>query len=287
MKLSLKIAKILQRLSRGESIPNHLAKAKLIDDLVSEHILYRKGKHKKSLELISQTSLENYLANQLQINDLNNYIFALEDEDSSRAYFVKITTDSKHSKERAFKGFLVNSYEQIMAELNHESIKINPVKGSFVFIYDYETFKIPNDITVVGVENAKNFSQIHTQKHLFKNIKPLFISRYPQNQNKDFIQWMNSVPNQYLHFGDFDKAGIGIYMNEYKKHLLDQASFFVPETIISDLKSHGNRTRFDVQRINFDIDDIQEEKLLELIKLIEVEKKGLDQEFYIDSDFKN
>lgn len=281
MKLTLKTAKVLVRLINGETIPNSLAKHKLIDDLVSENILFRKGKHKKSLELVDKLGLQTYLTNQLQINDLNNYISALESENSTRSEFVKITTDSKKSKERAFKGFLVNSYNSIKAELNNETIIINPNKGSFVFVYDYESFKVPKEITIVGVENTKNFSQIHEQKYLFENINPLFISRYPQNQNKDFIKWMKSIPNNYLHFGDFDTAGIGIYLNEYKKHLQGKASFFIPENIKSNLRDNGNRERFDIQKMNFDIDKIQESKILELIKLIEKEKKGLDQEFYI------
>jgi hypothetical protein len=45
---------------------------------------------------------------------LNKYfcssIYALENKDASRSEFVKIARDSKKSKERAFKGFLVNSY---------------------------------------------------------------------------------------------------------------------------------------------------------------------------------
>jgi hypothetical protein len=284
MELTLKIAKVLVQLINGESIPNSLAKSRLIDLLVSENILYRKGKHKKSLELINENDLHTYLANQLQINDLKNYISALEDENSTRAELTKITTDSKKSKERAFKGFLVNSYSFIKATLNNETIIINPSKGSFVFIYDYESFKIPECITVVGVENAKNFSEIQKQKDLFKNINPLFVSRYPQNQNKDFIRWMNSIPNNYLHFGDFDIAGIGIYLNEYKKHLLGKATLFVPKNIKRDVRNNGNRKRFDKQKINFKIDNIQESKVLELIKIIKLEKKGLDQEYYIETD---
>lgn len=281
MKLTLKIAKVLVQLINGESIPNHSAKSRLIDNLISENIITRKGKHKKSLELINKEDLHTYLANQLQVNGLNKYILALENENSTRAEFVKITTDSKKSKERAFKGFLVNSYNSIKAELNNEPIVINPAKGSFVFIYDYESFKVPKKITIVGVENAKNFSQIQKQKYLFKDIIPLFISRYPQNQNKDFIKWMKSIPNNYLHFGDFDIAGIGIYLNEYKKHLFDKAKFFIPENINSDLRENGNRERFNKQKINFKIDKIQESKILDLIELIKTEKKGLDQEYYI------
>jgi len=281
MKLTLKIANLLERLIEGEAIPYSTAKSKLIDVLVAEHILFKKGKHRKTLELVNEKALHLYLANQLQIQNLQDYISALENKHSTRAEFVKVTTDSKHSKERAFKGFLVNSYNEIQAELNDEKIIIHPNLGSFTFIYDYETFKIPKEITVVGVENAKNFRQIQEQNYLFKNITPLFISRYPQNQNKDFIKWMTSIPNKYLHFGDFDLAGIGIYLNEYKRHLSEKAGFFIPPNIKDDIRKNGNRKRFNIQKQNFKIEEIQEPDLLDLIAIINTEKKGLDQEYFI------
>ena len=274
MKLTLKIANLLERLIEGEAIPYSTAKSKLIDVLVAEHILFKKGKHRKTLELVNEKALHLYLANQLQIQNLQDYISALENKHSTRAEFVKVTTDSKHSKERAFKGFLVNSYNEIQAELNDEKIIIHPNLGSF-------TFKIPKEITVVGVENAKNFRQIQEQNYLFKNITPLFISRYPQNQNKDFIKWMTSIPNKYLHFGDFDLAGIGIYLNEYKRHLSEKAGFFIPPNIKDDIRKNGNRKRFNIQKQNFKIEEIQEPDLLDLIAIINTEKKGLDQEYFI------
>lgn len=281
MKLSLKIAEILQQLTAGETISDSLAKSALMENLITENIVFRKGKHRKTLQLLSAENLSIYLHNQLQINNLDNYILALKDENASRQDFVKITTDSKNSKERVFKGFLVNCYEPISAELNSKALTLHPADGSFVFIYDFETFKIPLDVTIVGVENAKNFREIQKQKYLFAHIKPLFISRYPQNQSKDFIKWMISIPNKYLHFGDFDRAGIGIYNNEYKNHLNDKATFFIPSTVALDLRNYGNRLRYTIQKINFDTESITEPELVALVHLIDLEQKGLDQEFYI------
>jgi len=282
MKLSLKIAKALMRLKNGEVLTGSSAKSKLIDELIAEKIILQKGKHHKTLQLYNEEFLDNYLSNQLQIFDLEEYILALENSNTSRSEFVKISSDSKKSKERVFKGFLVNSYIPIKARLNGNTFMINPVNGSFVFIYDFETFKIKENITVVGVENSENFRYIEKQSYLFKNIKPLFISRYPQNQNKDFIKWMKSIPNNYLHFGDFDLAGIGIYLNEYKKHLGKRAKFFIPYDINETIKK-GSQKRYDIQKLNFKTNEIEENELLKLVKLIHKEKKGLDQEYYIKS----
>ena len=92
---------------------------------------------------------------------------------------------------------------------------------------------------------------------------------------------MKSIPNNYLHFGDFDIAGIGIYLNEYKKHLSKKASFFIPENIKNDIREKGNRKRYDEQKINFNINSIEEASLLDLVQIINTENKGLDQEYFI------
>src|SRR5690606_17515230 len=135
------------------------------------------------------------------------------------------------------------------------------IDGTFKFIYEYEKFILSPDITIVGIENPSNFRHIDKQKYLFSDIKPLFVSRYPQNQSKDLIKWLQSIPNNYLHFGDFDFAGIGIYLNEFKKHLAEKASFFVPDNIEELLKESGNKKRYDEQKINFDTKTISETKL--------------------------
>ncbi|SFV87266.1 FIG00898752: hypothetical protein [hydrothermal vent metagenome] len=250
--------------------------------MVAENILWKKGKHHQTYHLRDKGQLKVYLSNQLQINDLNLFIEASEDDNASRAEFVKITTDSKKSKERAFKGFLVNSYTPLKAELNAQKFVINPMDGSFVFVYDFETFKIAEDITIVGVENSRNFRHIREQAYLFKGINPLFVSRYPQNQNKDFIKWLTLIPNNYLHFGDFDMAGIRIYMTEYKKHLPERVKFFIPKDIEMTIEDHGSRERYDNQKFILDKSRIKEKQLLDLIKIIHSKKKGLDQEYYIN-----
>jgi hypothetical protein len=282
MKLTLKIAKTLRRLVNGGIVTSSSAKSALIDELVAENILWEKGKHHKSIQLRDEKALITYLSNQLQINDLERYISALENKNTSRGEFVQITTDSKNSKERAFKGFLINSLHSIEAKLGNQNFIINPVIGSFIFIYDFEIFKIDKNITIVGIENSRNFRHIQEQAYLFKDINPIFISRYPQNQNKDFIKWLKSVPNNYLHFGDFDIAGIGIYLNEYKKHLTNnRCQFFIPNNIETLIMENGNRERFDKQKMNFDLNTVKEKKLFDLVRVINEKQRGLDQEYYI------
>ncbi len=281
MKVPVHIAEKILRLSQGESIPSSLVKHSLIDDLVLEGIIERKGRIQKALLVVDNKALLTYLQNKCSINDLQQYIQVSKKKEVTRAELVATTSDSKHTGVRSFKGFLVNCYSPIQAMLGGKQITLNPVAGTFQFIYDYEKFTISSDITIVGIENPSNFREIDKQKYLFSNIKPLFVSRYPQNQSKDLINWLQSIPNNYLHFGDFDFSGIGIYLNEFKKHLENKASFLVLDNIDELLKEFGNKKRYDEQKINFDIKTISEAKLLKLIDAIHKWKKGLDQEILI------
>src|SRR5690606_25840989 len=133
------------------------------------------------------------------------------------------------------------------------------------------------------IENPENFRYIEKQKRLFSHMKPFFVSRYPQNQSSDLMKWLQSIPNPYLHFGDFDFAGIGIYLNEYKKHLKGKASFFVPDEIEPLVIKYGNRKAYNVQKQTFNPNSITEEKLIKLIITIHKHRKGLEQEVLIEN----
>lgn len=282
MKVPVHIAEKLLQLSQGESIPSSLAKHSLIDDLVLEGIIERKGRIQKSLLLSDNKALHTYLQNNCSINDLQQYIYVSKKEEVTRSELVAATFNSKHTGVRSFKGFLVNCYSPIQATLGEKEITLNPVHGTFQFIYDFEKFTFSPHITIVGIENPSNFRHIDKQKYLFADIKPLFVSRYPQSQSKDLIKWLQSIPNNYLHFGDFDFAGIGIYLHEFKKHLSDRTTFFVPENIDKLIADFGNKKRYDEQKINFEVKSIREAKLLQLINTIHKYRKGLDQEILIN-----
>jgi len=281
MKIPLYIAEKLLLLSRGKRIPDSSARHTLIDELVLEGILDRKGRIKKTIQLQDINSLNIYLQNHYGISDLDLYIQVNKKEDLIRADLVLVSSDSKLKIIRTFKGFIVNCYSHIQTTLNDEILIIQPREGTFNFIYDFEKIIPSKEITIVGIENPENFRHIDKQKYLFNDIKPLFVSRYPQNQSKDLIKWLQSIPNNYLHFGDFDFAGIGIYLNEFKKYLSDRTTFFVPENIDKLIADFGNKKRYNEQKINFDTNNIKEDNLLKLIASIHKHKKGLDQEILI------
>ena len=286
MKIPISIAEKLMLLRNGEKIPASKIRHSLINEMLDNGILRKQiqGRNKSLVYCLEHQPMNDYLQNHYGISDLQNYINTLQNNALTRSDAVAVSSNSKLKKIRTFKGFLINCYIPIQATINGKSITLNPAEGIFQFIYDFDSFTIPQDITIIGVENPENFRHVEKQKYLFDNMETLFVSRYPQNQSKDLIKWLQSIPNKYLHFGDFDLEGIRIYLSEYKKYLGDKASFFVPENIENLFIMHGNKDLYDKQKSKFDTKSINETDLLRLIEIIQKYKKGLEQEIFIDDN---
>ncbi|CAK7052766.1 MAG: hypothetical protein PETM_02222 [Petrimonas sp.] len=281
MKLPLSVAERLRLMRKGDKIPSSKMKHPVINAMIENGTLHKQviGRRKALLYITSTERLEDYLRNHLGINDLDLYIEGLKQDDLTRAAAINIASDSKLKTIRTFKGFLINCYDPIECLLKKEYILLQPQDGMLLFIYDFEEFTPPADVTIVGIENPENFRYIQKQRYLFLDIKPLFVSRYPQSH--DLIKWLQMIPNRYIHFGDLDYAGLNIYINEFKKYLKNRATFFLPPGYEELLSEKGNRKNYDKQTILFDKAEIEEENVLRLISVIEKEKKGLEQEIFI------
>lgn len=281
MKLPLSIADKLILMLNGEKIPYSQLKHGVVDSMIDNGILNVQliGRSKKLIYISRIDLLAPYLFNHFGILNLENYIIGFRKADLTRAEAVEIASNSKLKSIRTFKGFLINCFQPVQCFLNDQPITIDPQEGTFTFIYDFENFLPSPDVTIVGIENPENFRQIPKQKYLFGHIHPLFVSRYPQN--KDLVKWLETIPNDYLHFGDFDIAGLNIYYNEYKKYLQDRASFFLPANIEKLLAENGNRDNYINQDLQFDIHLVEEENVFILLRLIEKYRKGLEQEIFI------
>ena len=281
MMLPLAIAKQLQLLAQGEQLPASKLKNNVTTELIAEGIISERiaGLTKRTLFITDVAAFNNYLHNRWAIDRLEDYIATLQNADATRAGLVQVSSDSKVLARRTFKGFLVNAYMPIEATLNDDHITVCPSPGTFQFIYDFEHFVPAADVVIVGVENAENFAFAEKQRYLFQDTQTLFVSRYPQGQSRDLIKWLQSVPNHFLYIGDFDFAGINIYLQEYKRHLGERATFFIPDNIEALLEKYGNKALYDQQQLNNAV--IVEDKLLHLITLIHKYKKGLEQEILL------
>lgn len=272
------ISATIQALISGEQVAGSKLSSKLIDELMAEGLLL----------VVPHGSRKSYCARDIEA--LKRYFI---DKDESYRMFDVTTADSRASMAaetgnskllsvRSCPGFPVNSYETIECLLNGGPLVVNPPAGSFVFIDDWKQFAIPENVFVVGIENMENFRMIRQQRTLFESelgVKPLlFVSRYPQST--DLRQWLQTIPNRYIHFGDFDLAGINIFLTEFQKYLGDRASFLIPSDIEQRL-SQGSSVRYDAQYGKFHALHCSDKNLQSLIELINKYRRCYDQEGYI------
>ena len=259
------ISASIQALIAGEQVAGSRISRKMLEELMDEGLL----------SVVTRGSRKSYRARDIEalkrflIDKDESYRMLDINASDSRASMAAETGNSKLVKVRSCPGFPVNTFEPITCKLNAIDIVINPVEGSFLFITDWKVFSIPEDVVVVGVENMENFRMIRQQRALFESEigkhRFLFVSRYPQSTD----------------FGDFDLAGIHIFLTEFHQYLGDRSSFFIPSDIEKRL-AKGSNARYNEQyemyhKLHCDINKIQN-----LIDLINKYHRGYDQEGYIE-----
>jgi len=275
MTLTAAQIKKFMRLERGEAIPSSQMKGEWMEEMMREGILMSiSHKSRVSYRAKSLPALKQFIADRYQITDLGKALAIMESDEATRSEQVKISGDSKFKRQRTMKGFLVTSLQPIEASLNDHQLTICPPEGSFVYIYDYEHFRVADDVLIVGVENSENFRFIARQEYLFPKRKILFVSRYPVSG--DFPKWLASVKNEYLHFGDFDLAGVHIFLSEIYKVVGTRTSFFVPDNI-ENLLQKGSSERYEKQ-LRYSNMQLPDDSLKHLVALIHKYRKGYDQE---------
>ncbi|PHR53975.1 MAG: hypothetical protein COA44_14785 [Arcobacter sp.] len=280
MKLSLSLAKKLLILVQDKSINNSEFKnASKLQELIEFGIVELRVKGQKTkIGLLSQDKLQKYLKHHFGINDLQSYIDEGLNPNRSRASIASQSNDTKSFKTQVQGGFYMSSYEPIEILVNEEKITLLTPDMTSMFIHKRAKIKIPNDVLIVGVENFENLNSICKQKHLFKDPrKKMFIYR-----NKYLNDLLSKSFNDYLHFGDFDLAGINIFLNEIIPRLAhERHTFYIPENI-EELLGYGNADDYFTQNKKYPNLKTKLKYLQDLINLIHKKKRSLHQEYLIN-----
>ena len=285
MKITSSLIDKLIRLRSGESLPSSALRGEWVEELLSDGVLISRSHGSRSCIIAaSPDTLEQSL---MHINERLGHLDKMKetlDAEVTRSEQVAETGNSKLVTARSCPGFPVNSYEPITCSLSGKELVVNPQEGTFIFITDWHYFAIPEDVTVVNIENMENFRLIRRQQALFSSALPgkrlLFVSRYPQSS--DLRTWLQTIPNQYVHFGDFDLAGIHIFLTEFQKHLGTRASFLIPQDIEQRIK-HGSAERYNDQYPKFCHLTSNLPPLQQLIYMLHKYHRCYDQEGYIEN----
>lgn len=283
MKITASLIGKLIRLRNGESIPASQLRGEWVSELERDGVIVSTSHGSRRVLFAPQPEafLQALSAFDERLSDLDLMRDTLQTGETSRSVQASATGNSKLIAVRSCPGFPINTYEPIVCLLNGREMIVNPQEGSFMFISDWQSFSIPQDVVVVGIENMENFRLIRRQRELFESQvgnRLLFVSRYPQST--DLRDWLKTIPNRYVHFGDFDLAGIHIFLTEFYPYLLSRASFLIP-TDIEERLCIGSMERYNAQLSKFRHLHCELPALQSLIDLINKYHRCYDQEGYI------
>ena len=146
----------IQRLLAGEEIGFSSLSGPVFRELIDKEyiVLDRTGKRKMIAVVKNAEYLMKVLRQKWQINDIQEYIAYLDKEEKDRTDVQKMLGGTKEEKTSTFQGFLVNSLETVSYTLNGQKGSLPLIKGSYMFVSDYDTFQIDSDITIMYVYYA-------------------------------------------------------------------------------------------------------------------------------------
>lgn len=186
---------------------------------------------------------------------------------TTRSELIKANTHTKKLKISPQNGLYVNGNSTI------SDIQLPLFENSALFLKELP--KIAEDITLVGVENYENLIYFLNSLNLFNDKQILFIYR-----NKAMMELFRNIPNKKLYFGDFDLAGIDIYLHQIKP-LNTNIEFVIPKDLDILIKDFGDNHLYKKQLSkykNLKSDDL---KIQTIIDTIHKYQKGLEQEYFL------
>lgn len=281
LRLGKRTALGILNLSRGEVLnASAFGNRRLLQKMVEDRVLARTvtGRNRSKISCPNPVALRNYLRLQLGIADLETYLELLDQPERDGEASLKATTSTKTLRTGSLQGFFIKAFG---TKLRVGETALNALPdGVEYFVSNFQSLEISSEALVVGVENPECFTKAERLLHLFSRKELVFVLRYHSNR---LIQWLEKIENPYLHFGDFDPAGIAIYCNEYLARLGERrCRFFVPKQIEMLLELEGSAELFDQQAHLWPPkQDVVQSDLQGLVQLISRTGKGAEQELLL------
>ncbi|MDF1883603.1 hypothetical protein JHD49_06600 [Sulfurimonas sp. SAG-AH-194-C21] len=230
------------------------------------------------VELVNAEAIFNFLKNNnyniSSIEDIDSYIQEIFETKSARDTIQKWHNSSKTKESKSLEGLYVSSLEKIDIKLDEKIVSIIPNNGLGYFLFYTQKVELFESTIILGVENYQVvwFAQKYKQFFDTKNILFVVINPY-------MLEWISSLENEYIHFGDYDLAGINIYLNKIVPRLQKSKkySMFIPPNIDTLIKEHGDCELYEKQK-QYQSLYTKDEQINSLISSINHYKKSIEQE---------
>ena len=238
----------------------------------------RRRKTRKYLDLIKEENLFLFLKNHgyniTSKEEIDSYIEDIFDNKPSRDIIQHHHNNSKAKISKSMHGLYMSSLQSIDVRLNGKQLSILPNDGLGYFFFHTERVELSAETIVVGVENYQVVWFAKRYEKFFLDPNILFVVTTPY-----MLEWISTLENEYIHFGDYDLAGINIYLNKVLPRLSrsKKYSMFIPQNIEQLIEKYGDSKLYEDQKQykNLLSNDSEINKLIGIISKF---KKGIEQE---------
>jgi len=171
-------------------------------------------------------------------------------------------------------GLYLSSSQKLDVVLDGNTINILPNDGLGYFFFHTQKVEVSKNTVIVGVENYQVVWFAKRYEKFFYKPNILFVVTTPY-----MLEWISTLENEYIHFGDYDLAGVNIYLNKVLPRLLKSKkySMFIPKNIEQLIKKYGNSELYKNQKQYKNL-RTGDEEITSLIEIITRLKKGFEQE---------
>jgi DNA-binding transcriptional regulator/RsmH inhibitor MraZ len=208
------------------------------------------------------------------VEEIESYIEEIFEKTPSRDEVQKWHNSTKKKESKSLKGLYISALSEIAIKLDDKVVSIIPNNGVGYFLFYTQKIELFEDIVIIGVENYQVVWFAQKFQKFFENKKMLFVVINPF-----MLEWIENLENEYVHFGDYDLAGINIYLNKIVPRLkkVKKHTMFIPENIEFLIKEYGNSELYEDQKQYTDL-STSDENINNLIKIIRENKKSIEQE---------
>lgn len=255
---------------------------KLLEEFMRCNGVYISGKPQQIYLNDEEALLGVIKTNGYKVNSIEDLDYFIKENENpkSRDEIADNYSHTKRVESKSFNGLMINVLDKLEVTCNDKKQYFYPMEGMGLFIHYTSKLEVYDDVILVGVENPQVVWYINKYKHLFnKEKKYLFLSISEYKTTYQY-KWLESFYGKYIHFGDFDLAGINIYLNTIVPKLKNckSHSYLIPDDIYKKMKKRNYQKDYSNQTRYLNIESNFEPKLQELIFFIKDTKLTFEQE---------
>lgn len=261
---------------------NLFSSKKLLEEFIGCNCVYISGKPALIYLNDAEALFGIVKSNGYNVNCIEDLDYFIEEknEPKSRDEIADNYSHTKRVESKSFNGLMISVFDKLEVNYNDKKQYFYALDGSGLFLHYTSKLQLDDDVIVVGVENPQVLWYINNYKHLFENDKKylfLCISEYKTTYQ---YKWLESFSGEYIHFGDFDLAGINIYLNTIVPKLkkVKSHSFLIPDNIYEIIKKKNYMLDYSNQTKYLNITSKEDKNLQKLIEFIKSHKITIEQE---------